>query len=289
MDLNKIKYFHAVANTLNISKASKLVHLSQPALSIQIQNLEHELDLKLFSRTNRGLALTEEGKKLLISANELIRWQQTTLENINELKNISGCIKIGSYTTASSYLLPSLIAPFLKKHPEVKISYDYSDTDIIIEKIKNLELDCAIISEAPKTTGLSIKQFFSSELILVAAKKRKIPKKLSAKDIEDYPFLSYPLRRDYCYRMVEKKVGKHLAKTNVAIESTSFDTLKHSLLEDIGITFMPRYLIEKELNSGLIKEIQLKGLKLPIEFSIVTKKDKKISNRVKMLIDYIIK
>lgn len=287
MDLNKIKYFQAVASTLNISKACSLVHLSQPALSLQIQSLENDIGFKLFERNNRGLVLTEEGLKLQEQANHLLDWQRETTDIIFGLNQNAGILKIGTYTTASSYLLSPILKGFFNLYDDIDISYDYSPTDRIIEKIKMLELDCAIISEVPDDQGIEVIPFYRNELVLVSSTKNKIPDQIKPSELANYPFLSYPLRLDYCYKEIERKVGKYLKQSKVKIESESFDTLKQSLLADLGITFMPKYLIEDELKSKKLKAINVSALSLPITFSFVIKKGRKLPARVEVFKKYL--
>jgi DNA-binding transcriptional LysR family regulator len=289
MDLNKVKYFQAVASTLNISKACKLVHLSQPALSLQIQSFEHDLGFKLFERNNRGLILTEEGHKLFERAQLLVEWETETQDLINEQNSPKGKVSLGTYTTASSYLITPKLKPFFTQYNDISIAYDYSDTDSIIAKIKNLELDCAIISEVPDDAGIEKTPFFNNQLILVAHKDRKISKTITPSQLTEIDFLSYPLKLDYCYVEVERKLGKYLKRANHIIESTSFDTLKQSLLSDLGITFMPEYLVTNELQSKILKQINIKGINLPIQFSFITKKDRTLPKRVQVLKEHFLK
>ena len=85
---------------------------------------------------------------------------------------------------------------------------------------------------------------------------------------------------------VERKLGKFLKKSNNIIESTSFDTLKQSLLANLGISFMPEYLIKDELNSKILIPTKIKGVKLPIQFSFITKKGRKLPRRVQEFKNY---
>ena len=287
MDLNKIEYFKAVASTGNISKATKIVGLSQPALTLQIQALEHDLGLKLFIRHNRGIILTDEGHTLLERARALDDWKRETSEVVQKLTEPKGIINIGTYTTASSYLLAPNLLDFFQIFPEISLKYHYPSTDEIIEKIKNLEFDCAILSETPEDPLLEITPFFYSDLIYVAHRKFK-PKTLKPSDLENIPFLSYPVRLDYCYRQVENKFGKFLRKAPIPIESESFDTLKNSLVAGIGNSFMPRYIVEKELKDKKLKEIEIHGSKLPVTFSFITRKDRKLPSKVEALKTYLL-
>jgi DNA-binding transcriptional LysR family regulator len=254
-----------------------------------MQGLEHELDLKLFERNNRGLILTEEGKKLYERAQLLLDWERQTKELMSDLNTPSGVLKVGSYTTASSYLLPPILKQFFNQYPKIQIQYDYSPTDQIISKVKLLDLDCAIISEVPEDSGVMIEPFFKDELVLVAASGRKIPALIKPSELQNYDFLSYPLKLDYCYKEIDRKLGKYLNKSIKPIESVSFDTLKQSLIYDLGISFMPKYLVMDELKVKKLKIVEIKGIVLPITFSFVTKKGRKLPPRIKVFQKMIMK
>ena len=92
---------------------------------------------------------------------------------------------------------------------------------------------------------------------------------------------------DYCYQQVEKKFGKYLTKCSVPIESESFDTLKNSLRYGLGNSFMPRYIVKEELKNKILKEIQVQGSRIPVTFSFITRKDRKLPTRVQKLKDYL--
>lgn len=288
MDIAKILSFKAVADAGSISGACSKVHLSQPALSLQIQALEYELGIKLFERHNRGLLLTEEGEALRSRAVMLEEWLSETNSMLAGLKSHEGKIRIGTYTTASSYLLAPKLSAFFSKYPKIEISYQYLTTEEILRKVKNLELDCAVISEVPADDGIDIEPFFDNELILVASSKNKIiPNELTKEELALYPFLSYPLRFDYCYREVDKRFGKYLKSAPMPIESESFDTLKQSLLNDLGMTFMPEYLVKHELKDKKLRKIKIKSPDLPIRFSIITKKDRKLPPRLEVFREFL--
>lgn len=290
MDLSKLLTFKAVADTGSISAATARVHLSQPALSLQLQALEHELGLKLFERSNRGLILTEEGELLKSRVILLEEWISETNDLLSGLKSYSGKLNIGTYTTASSYLLSPKLPIFFKKYPAIEISYSYLSSDEIIRKVKNLELDCAILSDLPEDDGIELLPFFQNELILVcSAKNKTIPSELTKEDLASYPFLSYPLKNDYCYREVDRKFGKYIKSAPKPIESESFDTLKQSLINDIGISFMPEYLIKQDLQEKKLRQIKLKAPALPVKFSMITRKGKILSKKMEAFKEFLLK
>jgi len=280
LDLNIIPCFLAVAEHGSISGASSSLHLSQPAISLQIKKLEGEIGGPLFDRHNRGLVLTPLGTKILPQARALIQVAEDIMRQSDDFySEPSGKIKVGTYTTASSYLLPPALKGFLKKFPKTGVTYRYDPTEDLLEMIKRFEIDCAVLSEVPTNDPLlNVEPFFKDELIFVTAKANyKGTKKITPKDLEGFDYLSYPLRFDLCYRLVEQNYGKYLKKARIPVETVSFDTLKQSLLEGIGATFMPSYLIKKELENKRLTPISVGNKRLPITFSFVSKKDAPMS------------
>jgi DNA-binding transcriptional LysR family regulator len=159
-----------------------------------------------------------------------------------------------------------------------------------VKKIKNYSLDCGIFSDVPEDSALEIKQIFSDRLIFAQSAKSPVHKsnQIKPKDLEKIDFLSYPLRYELCYRNIERRFGKHLSKTRIVAESESFDTLKQMLVQGAGATFIPQYLIRDELRKGLITEIEINKVKLPIIFSFVTKRDADLSAATVALRNYLI-
>lgn len=290
-DLNLLKCFHQVAVNKSISLASSTLHLSQPAVSLQIKKLEDQLGKALFDRHNRGLILTPFGHLFLEKTNRILKIQDemTDLAKASE-STPSGQLRVGTYTTASSYLLAPCTTQFLTQFKEVSLSYDYSESKILLEKIKNYQLECAVLTDVPPDKQLHSQPFFKDELIFVISSDRRASKtkNIQPKDLSKFDFLSYPLRYDLCYRTVEAKFGTYLSQCRIPLETESFDTLKQMLLLGVGATFIPKYLIAKELKSGQLTEIHIGQSKLPIHFSVVTKKESDLSTAAKFFIKNVI-
>lgn len=143
-DFNKYRVFYAVAECLSFSKATEYLHISQPAISHAIKELEEQLDVKLFQRENKKISLTEEGEKLLTYVKNAF---DSIVAGERALKDtqLHGKVRIGIYSHISTFMLPKLIKAFTKKHPKVKFTI-FSSSDIEIkEKLNNRELDLAIL------------------------------------------------------------------------------------------------------------------------------------------------
>ena len=280
INLNLLKCFEVVAEKGGISYASSALHLSQPAISLQMKKLEEQVGKKLFARYSRGLVLTPFGKLFLEKVKKLLEMQKELDFFINDVEHEpSGTLKIGTYTTASSYLLSETTAKFLNTYPKVTIAYSYAESRLILDAIKELRLDCAVLTDVPKDPALQVEDFFKDELVFAIAnnKNKLLPKYIQPQDLSSFPFLSYPLRYDLCYRTVETRFGSYISKSHISVETESFDTLKQMLIRGAGATFIPRYLIANELKSGALTTIQVGKSKLPITFSFVTKKSSQMS------------
>ncbi len=291
LDLNLLKCFQVVAFNESISLASSTLHLSQPAISLQIKRLEDQIGRQLFDRHNRGLILTAFGRQFLEKTKHLLEIKSELVSLVERTEGLpSGGLRVGTYTTASSYLLAASAAQFLSENKKVSLSYDYSESKLLLEKIKDYRLDCAILTGVPFDKLLNSDVFFKDELVFAISTKRNESKmkQISPKDLSKFDFLSYPLRYDLCYKTVEAKFGTHLKKCHVPMETESFDTLKQMLLLGVGATFIPRYLIANELEKGLLTEIRINQVKLPISFFFVTKKDTELSAATKKFKDIVL-
>lgn len=294
MDINLgyLRCFKLVAETGTVSKASLILNLSQPAISIQIKKLEAQIGKPLFERTNRGLHLTATGERLMEVAGRAAELQQEVLSILSSDEKPRGKVRIGTYTTASSYLLASPMKNFLAENPGVNISYYYDPVEVMLAKIKTKELDAAVLSDFNGDASLESVSLWKDKMVFVGSREQtdRLPKKLRPSDLSKIDFLSYPLRFDICYQRVEKQLGKYLAKANVVCESTSFDTLKQMILVGAGVTFMPHYLVQNEIKEKKLKIIEIEGIELPVEFSFVSRGDHSTSPATialkKLLLDW---
>ncbi len=273
IDFGYLRCFKAVAETGTVSKACLILNLSQPAISMQIKKLENQVGKILFERTNRGLLLTVAGERLLEVANRAAELQQEALMILSSKDKPQGKVRIGTYTTASSYLLALPMKAFLTQNHGVSISYHYDPVEVMLAKIKTKELEAAVLSDFDGDATLEAVSLWKDKMVLVGTIEQadRLPKKMKARDLSEVDFLSYPLRLDLCYQRIEKQFGKYLSKANVVCESASFDTLKQMLLVGAGITFMPHYLVKNEIKEKKLKVIEIENIEIPVHFSFVSR------------------
>lgn len=148
MELRVLKYFLLVAREENITRAAQILHITQPTLSRQLMQLEEELGVKLFKRSNHSIILTEDGMRLKRRAQELVSLAEKTKEEfLQREENLSGCISIGAGELLSIEGFAEVMALFRRKYPLVNLNIFSSNTDEIKEKIESGILDFGIFLE----------------------------------------------------------------------------------------------------------------------------------------------
>ncbi|MFC6323511.1 LysR family transcriptional regulator [Companilactobacillus baiquanensis] len=192
MELRLINYFIAVANEGNISNAAKVLHISQPALSKQMSELETELDTKLFIRTNRKIQLTDQGQYFLKHSREIVSLVDKTINNINDSTEIQGDIYIGGGETQTFKMVAKTMQNLLKKHPKVKFRLFSGNADDIYSKMSNGLLDFSILIEPFETKDYDYLKlpFIDQWGVLMSRDSPLATKKfLTPDDLKDKPLM----------------------------------------------------------------------------------------------------
>lgn len=192
MELRLINYFIAVANEGNISNAAKVLHISQPALSKQMSELETELDTKLFIRTNRKIQLTDQGQYFLKHSREIVSLVDKTINNINNSEEIQGDIYIGGGETQAFKMVAKTMQNLLKKHPKVKFRLFSGNADDIYSKMSNGLLDFSILIEPFETKNYDYLKlpFIDQWGVLMSRDSSLAGKKfLTPDDLKDKPLM----------------------------------------------------------------------------------------------------
>ena len=147
MELRVLNYFLMVSQEENITKAAQLLHVTQPTLSRQLMQLENELGVKLFERSNHSIVLTSDGLLLKRRAQEIVSLAEKTKRELTTEKELSGEIEIGSGEFKSFSLLADVIAAFSAKHPGVRFHLNSGNADTIKERLENGGLDIGLLAD----------------------------------------------------------------------------------------------------------------------------------------------
>ncbi len=258
-DFNKYKIFYAVAESNSFSKAAEVLHISQPAISYAIKELEDTLQTKLFIREKRGVKLTDDGEKLMFYAqkafNNLIMAEKIITEREEE---VDGLVRIGIYSHISTILLPKIIKEFKKLYPSAKFSIYQSSNHELKERLKHRDVDLIIMQYPIFLSSNSFKEEIICELDNCFFATEKIYNEYSKNDKEYLYPLILPFNGYADIDTLEEKLKRNNIKFNASLRSYSSETVKELVKQDLGIGWGLKKLIEKELNNKELYEVPMK-------------------------------
>ena len=197
IDFELYRIFYVVANHKNITKASEELHISQPAISKSIKNLEDQLGGQLFVRTKRGVVLTDEGKEFYTYIKQAIEYINNAENKFTDLINLeTGTIKIGISTTLTKEFLLPYLEEFHEKYPKIDIQIDTNITPELLHKLRNGLLDIVILNLKGKSYGDDLEIIKCRKVTDCFAVNKKykdlIDKELSLKELNNYPLILQP-------------------------------------------------------------------------------------------------
>ena len=260
-NFHQLYIFHMVARLGSFSKAADALSISQPAVSIQVRELETSMDCALLHRMRRGLQLTDTGEavysytqRIFALANEM----QSAVQDIQGLK--SGRLTVGSSTTPGEYILPWAIGQFRKRYPGIEVSLSISTTQSIVEQIHNRELDMGMAGAPISSDGLASFVYVSDDIAIIAAPTHPLARKktLALRDLGGQDFI---LREpgSATRRTAEECLAQHGVKVNVVMDLGSNEAVKRAVTAGLGLGMVSRFGIVPDVMAGMIVEVDVKG------------------------------
>lgn len=259
MDLRTLQYFLTISQELNITRAAEVLHMAQPPLSRQLQQLEEELGTQLFLRGKRKLELTEEGRFLQKRAKQILNFVDVTRTEIKEVsEGVAGTLRIGATQTIATTLLPGWIAEYKKKYPQVRYHIWSGNSDEVIAQLEHGLVDIALIREPynpEKFKGIRIAREPWCALIPGEHPLAGLPGEdinLALLDGQELIVPSIESRRHEIERWFES-IGK---KANICCEYAPLINAPYLVEQGVGIAILP-HSVKNILNQ---KDVVLKKI-----------------------------
>ena len=285
----RLKIFHTVARLLNFTKAGEQLHMTQPAVTFQIRQLEEQFNTRLFDRTHNKVTLTEAGKQVYMYAERILKLYEDMTHSITEMTGeVSGGVTLGASTTIAEYMLPLLIGRFKVKYPDVNISLKESNSEDIIVMVENNVVDLAIVEGSVNNKNLIVDQCRVDQLVVIVPNNHKLANEstLHVKDILEHPFIcreSGSGTQEAITNYVEQQSPGSIL--NVCFELSSPEAIKGAVEAGMGLSIVSRASIEKELRLGTLTAVELLP-KLERPFSFVRQRYKFKSRAADELLDF---
>ncbi len=292
MEDHKLRVFCAVAETKSFSKASELIHLTQPAVSLQIQAMEELYETRLFDRSGNTITLTPAGEILYKRAKESLVLYAEAERKISEITGaIKGSLSIGASSTIGNYLLPQIITAFKKKVPQVNVSLVVNNTKTITEKLNAGEIDIALVEGDVSKQRFSVETLISDEMVVIMspahpwAERRNIP----AIELTKEPLV---LREEGSgtRQVILKHLEDHGIKQDqlrIALIMGSTEAVKGAVEEGVGVSILSGWAARKALRHGLLKATTFKDLKFHRNFSIISPKRNYSTHTAKEFLNFL--
>ncbi len=277
--LRQLQVFEAVARHLSYTRAAEELHLTQPAVSIQVRQLEHSVALPLFEQLGKKIFLTEAGEELQHYSRAIAAQLAEAEAVIDELKGLRhGRLKISVATTAN-YFIPKLLAAFNTRHPGVNIVLDVTNRSGLLEQLELNETDVVIMGQPPAGHDLEYEPFRDNPLVIVAppdhplAQRKRIP----LSKLRDQTFLvrepgsgtRIAMERFFAERGVEVRTG---------MEVGSNEAIKQSVQAGLGLGLLSRDTLAMELKLKQLSILSVEGFPIMRSWFLVHRRGKRLSS-----------
>jgi len=288
MNFDQLKAFHRVALTGSFTRAAKSLHITQPAVSQQIQLLEHSLGIRLFDRHGKKVRLTVDGEALLGYVGRLF--------NIyDEIKNLfesrqrleSGKISIGSSNVMGTYYLPQIIRLYNEQYPGIELDLRLGNSNYVLDKVLEGEVEIGIAGKMANNAKLVEHIIHRERLLLVSSPEHDLSKKplVRLEDLVKASFISREkgtLNRAVVEQWFQDNFGKGYPRISIELENV--EAAKQIVRQGYGITVIPEVTVKREIETGLLKQLNYRELELHSDIYVIYLKNKVFSRAVKIFL-----
>ncbi len=292
MDDHKLRVFCTVAEVKSFSKASEIIHLTQPAVSLQIQALEEFYETKLLNRTSSRVSLTPPGEVLYQYAKEILSLYADAEKNIGKLTGlIKGSIVIGASPTIGNYILPRVIADFRKVYPRIKVNLFIRNTRRIAELLVSSNIDIGLIEGEVKSRKITVESLLEDELYVIIPSMHSWSKR-SDISLDELLSESFILREEGSGTRVavERALMKHGVspqQMNLSLILGSNEAIIDAVEDRMGVSILSSWTVRKEIRCGSIEILRIKEERITREFSLIFNRRFSPSHDIEALIHFI--
>lgn len=282
----QLRIFSTVSETKSITKAAEILHISQPAVSVQLKKFQDFFDNPLYEVIGRKLHLTDFGLEIAAVC-------RATMQEAQQLKNKSkehkgelwGTLKISVVSTAK-YVMPYLLSDFLRIHPGIDLKMDVTNKLAVLVSLKKNEIDFAMVSTLPENIQIEKIQLMPNKLHLIGSKSMPLITELNEELGSSHTFIFR--EKGSATRQIMENVLKE-KKVSIAkqLQLTSNEAVKQAVLAGLGYSIMPLIGLKNALQSGDVKIMPVDGLPVTTNWHLIWLKNKKFSAAQTSFLNYL--
>jgi len=286
----RLQVFFMVAKVLSFTKAAETLHMTQPAVTFQVKQLEEFFNTRLFDRTHNKISLTDAGKIVYDYSELILEYYEKMNDEVKQLTGeVAGGLLIGASTTIAEYMLPRLLGAFKRQFPDINIRLQVGNTETIVAMIENNMIDLGVVEAPVYNKNLEVKVCRIDEMVLIVSIDHPLASKtkISVEELKKYRYISREEgsgSRSVIDSYI-KEQGLSFSDLKVEMELGSPEAVKMAVESNVGIAIVSRTTLNKELKLNTLKAIPLDP-PLTRPFSHVRQKHKFRHKAVGELLDF---
>ena len=287
--LKQLKYFVIVVESGSISKAAEILHVSQPAVSFAINQLETQFDTQLLIRFKaKGISVTPSGQQLFGEAKQLLLHSEELANNISQFgRDISGKIGVGCYTTIAPFFIARLLRELKHSHPKLTVDIIENNLDHLQRGLFEGAYELALLYNINLDAKIEIKKLYHTDPYILVSKKHRLAKRksISLRDVSDEPYimLDLPNSRDY-FRRVFSLNG---IKPMIGYKSRSFELVRCLVAQQHGYSILNlRPSDNHTYDNGQVSCIEIKGDQEPLQIVLAKVLEFRLTKRAQLFSDF---
>jgi DNA-binding transcriptional LysR family regulator len=286
--LNQLQIFLKVVHTSSITKAAEELNLTQPAVSIQIKNLQAQFDIPLLEIIGKKIYITDFGKEIAESAKGILDQVYAINYKTMAFKDqLVGRLKI-SIVSTGKYVLPYFLTDFLRSNPGVEISIDVTNREKVLKSQLLNEVDFSLVSDALENPLFDSIDILSNDLYLLGNQETaSMSPTFNYKDFKNELPLIFRENGSGTRKIMESYFKKQGVNGLKKIELMSNEAVKQAVIAGLGYSIMPIIGIKNEIKTGALKIIERDGLPISTKWKLIWHKDKNLSPVSKAYLDYL--
>jgi len=274
MDTRQLAAFCAVVERKSFSQAAERLGVTQPAVSLQVRSLEKRLGRRLLDRSGRRVEPTEAGLALYRGAQRMLALEGQLIDELEagEQGELRGALEVGASTGPGSTVVPVLLCEFQGENPGVAVSLSISDTQSVVDRVAERELELGVVGAARRHRGVVFEPFFRDEVVLACPPGHRFAgRTISLDQLREEPLIV--MQEGAGVRQVIedelRRAGTRLRDLEPRFELGLQESVKSAVAAGHGVTFISRAAIEADLAAGTLETARVKGLDPAREISVV--------------------
>lgn len=284
--LHQLQVLVKVAELKSVTKASEALHLSQPAVSIQLKNLQENFDIPLIEVIGRQIYITEFGQEVVRSAEEILKQVNDINYKTHAYKGqLVGKLTISAVSTGK-YVMPYFLGEFMNANQGIELKMDVTNRLKVLKSLENNEIDFALVSELPKNIKIKKEPLMPNTLVWLSGTAYNAEEVDNLESLKSYPLI-YREYGSSTRRNMEAYIKKNNFTSDKRLELTSNEAVKQATIAGLGVTLMSVVGLKHELQNEVVKVVPVKDCPITTEWNLVWLKNKRLSPVAEAYLNYV--